>query len=216
MVKKKKISISGRKYSMKDYIKTWGVEDDFFIKHATGLKGAEIYHSKISMKDGKIGLISNTGALKRLFKKEIFLPFEVLFPTKKNIFINYCDGTNFGTLDTLNREYSQKKDINQIFKDYYNDEESEHGDYDEDPYMEDRDEKTWKSPHSTEDEWEYLKAYFNHNYQNENTQICLLEEPLAYARRNGRTKANLKKYIINMNYVFENENLNLMLGIIIN
>ena len=216
MVKKKKISTSGRQYSMKDYIKTWGVEDDFFIKRDTLEKERKNYHSRISMKDGKIGLISNTGALKRLFKKEIFLPFEVLFSTKKNIFINYCDGTNFGTLDTLNKQYSQKKDINQIFEDYYNGEELEEGEYAEDPYMEDRDEETWKSPHSTEDEWEYLKAYFNHNYQNKMTQIFLLEEPLAYAKRNGRTKENLKKYIINMNYFFEKENLDGMLGIIIN
>ena len=213
--KKKNIVTPGREYTMREYIKTWGVEDNFFIIRDGFQKGDKIYHAKVEMKDGKIGLISNTGALKKLFKKEVFLPFETLFPTKKKIYINYCDGTNYGTLDTLNRNYSEKEDINQIFEDYYNDNEEDihdGGDY-EDPYMEDRNENTWKSPHPIEDEWEYLKAYFNHDYQNNGSQICLLEEPLTYAKRNGRTKKNLKKYIVDLNYFFEKENLELMINI---
>lgn len=201
-----------REYSMKEYIKTWGVDDDFFIRRNI-VKNSTLFNSKIEMRDGKCGLISNLGPLKKLFKKETFLPFEILFPIKKKIYINYCDGTNYSTLDTLNRLYSQKENINQIFNDYYNGEEFEDGEFDEDPYMEERDRKTWKSPYSPQDEWHYLRAYFNHDYQNENRQIFLLEEPLAYAKRNGRNKKNLKKYIIEMDIVFEREDLENMIGI---
>jgi len=213
--KRKKISIPGREYSMKEYIKTWGVGDDFFIVQDGLLKGNEhkIWNSKVGMKDGKVGLMSNTGPLKKFFKKETFLPFETLFPTKKKIYINYCDGTNFGTLDTLNRCSSEKENINQIFKDYYNNDEdlldSEESALnrvlDGDPYMEDRDEETWETPHPVEDEWEYLKAHFNHDYQNEYTQIFLLEEPLSYAKRQERTKKNLFKYVVSMNQAFEKD-----------
>ncbi len=215
MKKKKKISIPGREYTMKEYIKTWGVKDNFFIIRDTLLKGHKTYLSKVGMKDGKVGLMSDKGLLKKFFTKETFLPFEVLFPTNKKIYINYCDGTNFGTLDTLNKQYSEKEDINQIFKDYYDDnhDELESGELDEDPYMQDRDEETWKTPHPIEDEWEYLRAYFNHNYQNEYTQIFLLEEPLSYAKRDYRTKKNLRKYVISMNYLFENESLESMINI---
>ena len=215
MNKKKKISIPGREYTMKEYIKTWGVDDDFFIKRGGFQKDDIIYHSKIGMKDGKIGLVSNTGTFKKFFKKEVFLPFETLFSTKKKIYINYCDGTNFGTLDTLSRHYSEKEDINQIFDDYYNDNDDDiyDGSFDGDPYMEDRNKNTWKSPHPIEDEWEYLKAYFNHDYQNNGSQICLLEEPLSCAKRDGRTKKNLKKYIVNLNHMFEQEDLELMISI---
>ena len=72
---------------------------------------------------------------------------------------------------------------------------------------------SWKTPHPIEDEWEYLRAYFNHNYQNEYTQIFLLEEPLSYAKRDYRTKKNLRKYVISMNYLFENESLESMINI---
>ncbi len=215
MKKKKKISIPGHEYSMKEYIKTWGVGDNFFIKRDGAIKGDryKIWNSKVGMKDGKVGLMSDTGLLKKFYKKETFLPFDVLFPTKKKIYINYCDGTNFGTLDTLNRKCSQKENINEIFKDYYNGKDLDDGEFEGDPYMEDRDEETWETPHPIEDEWEYLKAYFNHDYQNEYTQIFLLEEPLSYAKRNGRTKKDLIKYVVNMNRVFENENLDGMINI---
>jgi len=198
---------------MKEYIKTWGVEDDFFIKKDGFLKGDKIYYSKVGMKDGKIGLISDTGPLKKFFKKQTFLAFEALFSTKKKIYINYCDGTNFSTLDTLNRQYSDKEDINQIFKDYYDGNHEDFNEDFEDPYMEDRDEETWETPHPIEDEWEYLRAYFNHDYQNEGEQILLLEEPLSCAKRDFRTKKKLKKYIVNMNHAFQQESLDSMISI---
>ena len=205
MKKKKKISIPGREYSMKEYIKTWGVEDDFFIKIDGFLKGDKIWNSKVGMKDGKVGLMSNTGPLKKFFKKETFLPFEVLFPTKKNIYISYCDGTNFGTLNTESRQCSEKENINQIFKDYYNGKDLDGYDLFGDPYMEDRDKETWETPHPIEDEWEYLKAYFNYDYQNEYPQMFLLEEPLSRAKRDERTKKNLFKYAVDMNQAFEKD-----------